>query len=56
MAKEVFVEDEDDTEGARGGSSAAAHQSLDGLAEGDLLKELHRRCAFLEQQNKVPSV
>ena len=56
MAKEVFVEDEDDTEGgAMGGSStASAHQSLDGLAEADLLKELHRRCAFLEQQNKVP--
>merc|ERR1719354_1112873 len=25
---------------------------MDGLAEGDLLKELHRRCAFLEQLNK----
>ena len=44
MAKEVFVEDED---GEGGGAS------MEGMSEGDLLKELHRRCAYLEKINKV---
>ena len=49
MAKEVFVEDGEGEEGAEGGG----FMNTEGMEEGDILKELHKRCAYLEKLNKV---